>query len=101
MNQTITKYAKSSYNDEGREVVGSGSTVQCRFQKRTSRRLLPNNTVITIDAIVYVPPATSINTDDKVTFESQNYKVFAIYEAVGGDGQKNHLKCELIKWQTT
>ena len=101
MNQTITKYAKSSYNSEGREVVGSGSSVKCRFQKRTVRRLLPNNSVVTIDAVVYMPGDTSISNDDKVSFESVNYKVFAVYEAVDGAGVKNHLKCELIKWQTT
>lgn len=101
LNQTITIYAKSSYNTEGREVMGSGTSIKCRFQQTTKRKLLPNGNLQTIDAIVYVPSTTSINTDDKVTFGSTNYKVFGKYAAIDGKGQTNHLKLELIRWLTT
>lgn len=98
LNQTITIYAKSSYNEEGREVVGDGTSIKCRFQQTTKRRLLPNGSLQTIDAVVYVPGSTSINTDDKVSFGGVNYKVFGKYAAIDGIGQTNHLKLELIKW---
>lgn len=101
LNQTITIYAKSSYNDEGREVVGSGSDIKCRFQQTTKRRLLPNGNLQVIDAIVYVPGDTSINTDDKVLFGSTNYKVFSKYVAVDGAGTTDHIKLELVKWLST
>ena len=101
LNQTITIYAKSSYNSEGREVVGAGSSIKCRFQQTTKRKLMPNGNLQTIDAIVYVPGDTSINTDDKVAFNSVNYKVFGKYAAVDGAGETNHIKLELIKWLST
>lgn len=101
LNQTLTLYGKSSYNSEGREVVGSGSSVKCRFQRTTKRRVLPDGSLLTIDAIVYVAGDTSINTDDKVTFGGDNYKVAGIYSAVDGAGSTNHLKLELIKWIAT
>ena len=101
LNQKITLYAKSSYNSEGREVVGAGSSIKCRFQRTTKRSLLPNGSLQTIDAIVYVPPGTTIATDDKVSFSSVDYKVFGKYDAVDGQGDINHIKLELIKWLAT
>lgn len=99
-NQTISLYNKSSYDDEGREVVGSATSVRCRFQRTSKRRLLPNGTLLTIDAIVYIPGTTSINTDDKVTFAGVNYKVIGRYDAIGANGVANHIKLEVVKWQT-
>lgn len=101
LNQTITIASKSSYNNEGREVVGAGTSVKCRFQQTTKRRLLPNGSLQTIDGIVYVPGDTSVNTDDKVTFNSVTYKVFSKYAAVDGSGNTDHYKLELIKWLAT
>ena len=101
LNQTLTIYAKSSYNSEGREVVGSGNTVKARFQQTTKRKLMPNGSLLTIDAIAYVAGDTSINTDDKVSFGGVNYKVFGKYAAVDGPGNTQHIKLELVKWIAT
>ncbi len=99
LNQEITLYAKTGYNKEGREAVGSGSTVNARVQLVSKRRLLPNNSLVIVSAIVYVPATTSINTDDKVTYGGVDYKVFSRTDAVGGNGAIDHIKLELIKWQ--
>lgn len=97
-NQTITLYSKSSYDAYGREVVGAGASVNCRFQHKTKQRLLPDGSLKTIHAIAYIPGGTTIAEDDRVTYGSDTYKVFSINNAVDGSGNINHIKLELIKW---
>ena len=101
LNQTITLYSKSSYNEEGREVVGSGSSIKARVQITTKRKLLPNGSIVLIDAIAYVLADTTVSTDDKVSYDSVNYKVYGKYAAVGENGSVDHYKLELTKWQAT
>lgn len=100
LNQEITLYNKSSYDEYGREVVGSGSTVKCRFQRTTKRKLLENGNLIEIMAICYIANDVIVATDDKVTFGSTDYKVLGRYDAVDGAGNTHHIKLELIKWQS-
>lgn len=99
MNQRITVATRTGYDGEGAEVFGGNTVVQARVQQTSRRKLLPNGSVITIDAIVYVPPETTIETNDKVTYSSVAYKVLSKYTAVDGSGNADHLKLELVKWQ--
>lgn len=99
MNQSLTLYPKASYDRYGREVVGSGSSVICRFQATTKTKLLANGEIAQIEGIVYVPSTTTVEIDDKVTFNSKDFKVFGKYTAVDGDGVTNHIRLELIQWK--
>lgn len=101
LNQTITIYNKSSFNAEGREVVGSGIDYQARVQQTTKQKLLANGNLITIDLIVYIQPDATIEVGDRVAFDSVQYKVFGKYGAVDGSGKVNHYKLELTKWRET
>lgn len=101
LNQTLTLYSKSSYDAYGREVVGTGTSVQCRFQQTSKHRMGPNNSLIIIDGICYVPADTTVELDDKVTFDSVDYKVYSKYIPVDGAGDTHHIKLELIKWKAT
>lgn len=101
LNQSLTVYNKSSYGADGREVVGSGSTVKARVQPITKRKLLPNGSVINIDAIAYVNNDATIATDDRVAYNSQQYKVLSTYPVPDGTGDTHHIKLELIKWRQT
>lgn len=101
LNQQITIASKTGYNAYGRESVGAGSTVQARFQKSQKQKLLPNGSLLTIEAIVYVPSDTVVVVDDKVTYGGIDYKVYGIYTAVDGTGSTNHIKLELVKWKAT
>jgi hypothetical protein len=82
-------------------VVGAGSTVKSRFQQTTKQKLMPNGSLMTIDAIAYVPGDTIVSTDDKVSYGGVYYKVFGKYVAVDGVGNANHIKLELTKWVAT
>lgn len=101
LNQTITITSKTGYNAYGRETTSGATSVQARFQKQTKQRLLPNGSLILIEAICYVPSDTTVAIDDKVTFGGVDYKVYGIYTAVDGTGNTNHLKLELTKWRAT
>jgi hypothetical protein len=101
MNQTITITTRTGYNAYGREIVGTATSVQSRFQRNTKQKLLPNGSLITIEAVVYVPPDTTVAIDDKVSYSDTDYKVYGIYSAIDGTGDTNHLKLELTKWKAT
>lgn len=101
LNQTITVYTKSSYNSEGREVVGSGTSVKARVQPKIKRRLMPNGSVVNIDALAYVASGSTIDTDDRVDLGSDKYKVLGKYAVPGADGNTDHIELELIKWRQT
>lgn len=101
LNQTISIYSKSGYNAYGRETVGSATEVQARFQKKTRQKLLPNGSLVTIEAIVYIPSDTTIAVDDKITYGGVDYKVYGIYSAIDGTGDTNHIKLEVTKWKAT
>lgn len=97
LNQTIVVYNKASYDPYGREVLGSGQNVLARFQRVTKSRFLPNQQVVTIDAIAYIDGEASINVNDKVTYAGENFKVHGKSIAVDGQGNFHHTKVELIK----
>lgn len=97
--QTITIYPKSGYDKFGKPTNSTSATVSARVQKTTRQRLLPNNSLVLILAIVYVPATTVVNVDDKVTYSGIDYKVFSKSEAIDGMGAVNHIKLELQKWQ--
>jgi hypothetical protein len=99
LNQVITISSKTGYNSYGREVTTAATSVYARFQKTNKQKLLPNGSMITVEAIVYVPSDTVVVIDDKVTYGGIDYKVYGIYTAVDGAGRTNHLKLELTKWK--
>lgn len=99
LNQTITVSENTGHDKFGRKTVGTETDYKCRFQKDTSQVLLPNGQLVTILAKVYVAPSTSIDIEDKVTFDSVDYKVYGKYQAVDGLGATHHYKLDLIKWE--
>ena len=92
LNQTIIITTKTGYDAYGRETTSGNTPIQARFQKKTKQKLLPNGSLITIEAVCYVPADTTVAIDDKITYQSISYKVYGIYAAVDGNGVTNHLK---------
>lgn len=99
LNQAITLATKSGYDRYGRETVSTSTTVKARFQRKNIHKHLANGSIITVEAVAYVPADTTIAIDDKVTYGGVDYKVYGIYTAVDGTGNTNHLSLELIKWK--
>lgn len=98
LNQDITIYVKTALNKYGRESYNAGTSAKARVQLTNKTRLLPNQQTVIVTAIVYVEPSVSVNTGDKIVFNSEDYKVYGKYSAVDGSGNTNHLKLELTKW---
>lgn len=98
LNQQVTIYNKSSYDAYGREQFGSGTTVNCRVEVANKVKLLPNGETATIDAMAFTPPTTAVSIDDKITYDSNNYKVLNKEVVVGADGNTHHYELELAKW---
>lgn len=100
LNQSVTLYNQSSYDEYGRVDTGSGITVQARVQPKQTRRLLANGDVLVVDAIAYVPADTSVSTDDRIDHGGISYKVLNKYPTPDGKGDTHFIKLELLKWQT-
>jgi hypothetical protein len=101
LRQTVKLYTKSGYNRYGREIVGAGTNYKARVERGTKSKLLPNGEVVNVLATVYLDSSVTINNDDRVTFNSEEYKVFSVKTTVDGQGNTHHLKADLIKWQET
>lgn len=101
LRQTITVYGQTSYNAEGREVVGAGVDVKCRFQETTKQKMMPNGTTISLDALAYVPEDTDVEEDDHVEYQGTRYKVIGLYATPNGIGEVEFIKLELTEWPQT
>lgn len=99
LNQDATVYNQSSLDRYGRENFGSGTSIKCRFERKKKAKLMPSGETQIIDGIVYCKPDITVNVDDKLTFDSNNYKVLNKESVVVGNGTTHHLELEVIKWQ--
>ena len=99
LNQTVTLYARTSYDKYGKVVVGAGTDYPARFQEETKDVLGANGDVIHVVGTVYVNPSVTVEVNDKITYSGNNFRVFQKYSAVDGAGVTNHIRLELIKWQ--
>lgn len=100
LRQTATIYTKSGYNKFGRDVSGDGTQVVCRFQNQTKTKLMPNQEVVQLVGVFYFLGTVTINTEDRIVYNSLNYKVFSVNGFVDGRGDQRMIKCEVQKWQT-
>lgn len=98
LNQPITIYSRTGYTADGREEFADGETTVGRITEATKRRLLPDGNLVTIDAICHVGPNVIVTTDDKLSYNGHDYKIFGVYTARDGQGNAHHAKLELIKW---
>lgn len=104
LGQNLTIYNTASKDRYGREQVGSGTSVNARFQK-TSKPTFEysgrgsREVQYVITGIAYVKSDTTVNEGDKVTYDSINYRVHAISKVVDGTGNVHHKRLELTKWQ--
>lgn len=99
LNQTLTHYTKSSYGADGRESFGAGTAIKARLQPKTKRLLLPDGSVLTIDAVAFILGSITVNTDDKLVHGTTTYKVVDIYPVPDDLGNTHHQELRLVKWQ--
>lgn len=99
LRQELTIYGKGSYDSYGRPSLGAGVDVWGRFQPKQKRQLMPDGDVLVIDALAYVPNDTTVKTDDRVSYDSTNYKVVGVYKTPDGKGNTKFIRLELVKFK--
>jgi hypothetical protein len=99
LNQAVAIYTKSGLNAEGREAYpATPAYVDARMQEVSKSRMTGNGQVVPIEAVCYVPSTTSVSINDKIVYNGITYKVFGKYAPVDGQGNVNHIRLELMKW---
>ena len=98
LNQTMTLYTSSGYGDDGRASHGSGVSTKCRFEPEVRRVMLPDGSILTIDATVIVAASTTVATEAKATYSGNDYKVVDVFDVPGGNGETHHKELRLVKW---
>lgn len=100
LNQTITIKAKTGLNRYGRETVGAAITVSARFQSTTKTILLATGDSITLDGYIDVGASTVVATNDRITYNGNDYRVHSRKEAIGRNGHVHHITLGVALWQT-
>lgn len=99
LNQTVTHYARSSYNTYAEQVdAGSGTTHNARVELKTIRRMLPNGEIKVIDGKVFIMGDPGISIDERIDYSGIKYRVFAVKGNVDGQGNIHHTTIEIAKW---
>lgn len=101
LNQSVTIYNRSGYGADGEFTYSTGTSVDSRFEAKTKRVLLPNGDILAIDAFVIVGPDVTVNTNDKITYGSDDYRVVDIFAVPDDTGDTHHKELGLAKWPST
>ena len=98
MSQTVTIARRSSRDRYGKSTFGAAVSSPARFELSEKRRLLPNGDLVIIAGRVFLPADVSVDTDDRLTYDSVNYRVFSVDTIAGGSGKTHHLELDVTRW---
>ena len=100
LKQTCTISNASGTDDYGKATVGSGTAVDCRFE-RTSKNVFDHlkGQQTTLHGIVFVKATTAASIGDQIVYNSQNYKIIEISEPVGRRGLVHHKELGVQLWR--
>ena len=101
LNQMVTLTSKASYGNDGRPTFGAPASIFARIEPEAKRALLPDGTVMRTDAFMMVASDTTIVTDDKITWDSVDYKVMEVFKVPGETGSVHHKEVKLMLWPST
>lgn len=96
--QVGTLYPKTGYDKFGRDISGTGISVNCRFENRTKTKNLKTGQVVSILGRVFFSGTTIVNTEDRFSFQGINYKIYSVDGAVDMNGNQRLIECEVQKW---
>lgn len=97
LNQKATRKAQTSVDQFGKVTTDSGTDFKCRAQGSKSKVINADGQEVTADLEMWVSPNQSMNTNDKITFESKNYSVAKIEDKRNISGRTNHKKLLLLE----
>lgn len=97
LNQKATRKAQTSVDQFGKVTTDAGTDFKCRAQGSKSKVINADGQEVTADLEMWVGPNQSMNTNDKITFESKNYSVAKIEDKRNISGRTNHKKLLLLE----
>lgn len=95
LNTTVTRKPKSTLDKYGAVTTGTAVNIRARIQEKVTRLFDERGIEFLADAELWVKPTETINLEDLITFESNNYKVVRIDTKRGLTGNKDHKKIYL------
>ena len=98
--QTMTYYPHGGTLDRyGKKVPGAAATVKCKFMVKSGFIKAPGDEEISYQAVAYIPLAQGAVLDDKVVFNSSNYRIVDVVEQRGTVTGLKHKKLLLQRLQ--
>ena len=99
LNQSITISNKSGYDRYGKETTTGNTVVSARVEVKNQVKLLGNGETYVVNAIAFLPSTTTVNIDDKISYNGVDYKVLNKELVKQANGTTHHLELELRLWQ--
>lgn len=90
LNQTGTIANKGAIDRHGKLAYGTATSVRMRFEKIKKFITTATKDDEPIDGKVFVGPAVSVDTGDKLVFDGIDYKVMLVSPIILGNGQTHH-----------
>jgi len=92
LDQTVTVANKTGRNSEGQPTYGAGTQVNARVQETSKRFMKGNGMEVQARLMIFLPSTATVDTDDKITYESNDYYVIEKRTRRNGDGSVHHIE---------
>lgn len=100
LNQNITVYSHTSTRSRyGKATQSNARTVKARVELTNKTVMGANRELIPIDAVIFLAPDVTIDTQDRLTHNSIDYRVIKKMTQVDGSGSTHHVELLVQKWQ--
>lgn len=100
LNQSCSVSTVGAVDKFGKHTYAAAATYACRFQRTTRVIATKQNEVEPIDGIVFLDSDAVVAIDDKLTFNSIDYRVMRIEPMIDGRGNTRHYELLVQKWNT-
>lgn len=98
LNQEVTIEPFSSNDGYGKPTYGTAVDYKARVELKEKRRMMPNGEIVVTNGVVILSKDATVDTDDRLTYDSTKYRVFSVNKAVGGSGRLHHQTVEIMLW---
>lgn len=88
-------------NKQGQPAYGSATTHKVRFQQTTKSIATKDRERTPIHGIVFVGKNATVEKDVQVVYNGTVYRVMAIEDVPGRNGQRHHLELMVQLWSFT
>ena len=98
LNQTCTISTAGVVDKFNKRTFGTATSTACRFQKVHRTLATKQNEIEPIDGLVWVESDTTVVVDDKLIFDSVDYRVVQAEPMIDGVGTTRHIELLVQEW---